>query len=183
MAFTDQKITNPRVSADRYKNANGVYFLKELFFEYARDRANAIYTLKDEDHTDESGKPYRSLRRLYLESKDPTEYRFAKENLYGWEHWQILSNCTWMQPFVSKWRDELNVLIRSEALATVIKKASSTDKEALQAAKYIEDQFGEGKAKNSRGRPSKAEVHTRATELAREQSRLAEDFNRLTSIN
>jgi hypothetical protein len=182
MAFTDQKITNPRVSADRYKNANGVYFLKELFFEYARDRANAVYTLKDEDHTVD-GVTYPSLRARYIASKDPTEYRFAIENLYGWEHWQVLSNCTWMQPFVAKWRDELNVLIRSEALATVIRKAASTDKDAVVAAKYIEDQFGEGKAKNTRGRPSKAEVHTRATELAREQSRLAEDFNRLTSIN
>lgn len=162
---------------NKFKNVNGVLLLKELFFETASNRDNVLYTLKSEDH---EGFP--SLYRLYMEVSDPTEYQFAIQYLDGWKHWKTLSECSWMKPFINEWRDELNVRIRSSALQTAIKKASSSDKDALTAAKYVEDVFGDGKTKNTRGRPSKAEIKANAEQAVSEATRLKEDYSRLTEL-
>lgn len=161
---------------NRFRNSNNVRFLKELFFETAVNRDNVLYTLKNEDH-----EGYPSLYRLFMESNDPTEYQFATQYLDGWEHWKILSECTWFKPYVQKWREELNIKIRSEVWAKVIKKASGTDKDALSAAKMVEDVFGDRKTGNARGRPSKAEIKANAEKMAAEASRLEDDLARISN--
>ena len=59
----------------------GKYRTQSLFLEigYGDD---AIFTLKDQDHVHD-GKTYLSLRKMYLEFNDPTEYQFANEVLLG----------------------------------------------------------------------------------------------------
>jgi hypothetical protein len=127
-----------------------------------------LFTLKDHDH---QGKP--SLKRLYLDCQDPTEYEFATKHLGGWQHWQILVTLKWFEPYILLWREELEVLIRSKALAKIMADAGSDSKTSTQSAKYIAD--GGYKEKSKRGKSSKAE---RAKEQA-VKDRLAKDSERI----
>lgn len=160
-----------------FRNDNNVFLLKALFYEFAGDKQTCIYTLKDDDY-----EGYPSLYRLYMETADPTEYAFATKYLDGWEHWKLLSNATFFQPFVSRWREELELKYKSEALAKIISTSSSTSREALQASKYLLEKGWEKSGQTSRGRPSKDEIRREANRIAEDQSRLEEDYKRLSVV-
>lgn len=159
----------------KFKNINGVYLLRELFYETAQNRDNVLYTLKNEDH---EGFP--SLYKLYMETGDITEYRFATEHLGGWEHWKGLAECSWMKAIVAKWRDELEVKIRSDQVRAVVDTAAGKSRESFQAQKYLLDSLRK-ETGSKRGRPTKAEVTKAAKDLAEGASREAEDFLRLVN--
>ena len=73
----------------QFRASNGVYFTKQLFYEYSapNERYLSLYSLKDEDFTaaikDENGnseiRTFPSLRRLFLEEGDITGYRVASK--------------------------------------------------------------------------------------------------------
>lgn len=161
----------------RFKNANGVLFLKELFWELAGNKENAVYTLKDEDH-EVNGVVYPSLYRLYMETNDITEYQFACRYLHSWKHWEALSTAPFFQSYVAEWRRELEVRQRSEALATIMKSAQGSTRDAFVAAKYIAEGWDKG---SKRGRPTKQEILTAAKDLAEDKSRVEKDYLRLVS--
>src|SRR5690606_3854127 len=132
-----------------FKNINGVYRLKEMFFETALNKDNVIYTLKDHDHAG-----YPSLYIAFMEAHDPTEYKFAVHALGGWEHWKQLRECSWFQPYYDRWKEELEVKIRSQALAKIITTANGNTKDSFGAQKYVtERQWDAPRA--TKGRPAK----------------------------
>lgn len=140
------KYDNPE-KEDKFKNKVGSFKTSGLFLEtsvrYGEEdspkRAGVLYTLKDEDY-----KGYPALRRLYLEAKDPTEYQFANQCFYSWEHWCLIREQEWIKPKLAKWREELKVLILSEALTSVVEEATNPiSRSRLSAAKYLlESEFG-----------------------------------------
>ena len=157
-----------------FKDAMGRWRTQSLFIEtsYSKDYLTEGYTplfsLKDYDH---QGKP--SLKRLYLETADPTEYRFAVSHLGGWAHWLTLCELKWFQPYVDEWRMELEVKLRSDALIRVIEDSHSDSRSSTQSAKYLAD--GGYKEKAKRGRPTKQDQ-------AREKAikdRLSKDAERI----
>lgn len=162
----------------KFKNINGVLFTKELFWELANNRDNAIYTLKDEDHAWQ-GRVFPSLYRLYMEVGDITEYSFAVQHLYSWEHWKALSSAPFFQPFINKWREELEVRQRSEALANIMKASKGTTRDAFVASKYIAE--GWDKPKAGRGRPTKDQVLSAAKTIAEDEKRTEKDYLRIVS--
>ena len=111
-----------------------------------------MYTLKDFDHNG-----YPSLYRLYMEIEDPTEFLFARKYLRGWEHWQMLCECTWFQPIVTRWRLELELSIKAKALSRLKQMADEEGKERLQANKALLDyeKYLEKKLSRRVGRPKK----------------------------
>lgn len=159
----------------RHPVSNGRY-LKALFFEETlSDKSTVLYTLKEREH-----QGYPSLYQLYMEVNDPTEYRFAVQYLDGWDHWQMLCQCKWFQPYVEKWRKELEVRMKSQSLARVMTEAKTGGKEAFSANKYILDKGWEPKeGQNKRGRPSKEEIAQAAKESLTTASRISEDFDRI----
>ena len=61
----------------------GNFYTQGLFLELSyADLRNAVYTLKDFDY-EFKGKTYISIKRLYLEIGDPTEYEFAQACFEG----------------------------------------------------------------------------------------------------
>ena len=111
----------------------------------------ACFTLKDEDY-EYNGKNYPSLKRLYMECSDPTEYKFATEHLLGWKHWQRMCDNKLIRKHIDEWRDELEVKLRSEAILDAISEAR---KGHFQAAKWVADR---GWSTKGAGRPTKAET-------------------------
>jgi hypothetical protein len=72
-----------------FKGPQGIYLTKALFLEtYVYDKNTVLYTLKSEDTPD-----FPSLRNLYLNEEDPSEYVFANKYFANWEHWSKLKEC------------------------------------------------------------------------------------------
>jgi hypothetical protein len=137
-----------------------------------------MYSLKDWDH-EVDGVVYKSLYRLYMETNDPTEWKFANAFVDGWEHWEILCNCSWFRPFVVRWRKELELRMKSDALARIMRESKTGSKESFQASKYLLEKGWEPKD-TKRGRPSKDEIAREARNVFEERERLENDFERLS---
>ena len=141
---------------------HGRYRTRSLFWEYRREGYDYLFTLKDHDYNNG-----RSLNHIFLELDDPTEYKIASEIFVSLQHWKELSNLEWFRPFLEKWRDELEIRIRAEALLNLRKQS----KISTSAAQFL----SKGAWMMSRGRPSKAEkerimkkeilIHEEADEL------------------
>jgi hypothetical protein len=134
------------------KDSRGRPLTQGLFLEVGYNTEFAIYTLKDEDFEYED-KTYLSLKRLYLEHADPTEYDFACTYLLGWDQWQRICANKIFTKVVESWRIELELKLRSQAFKDIMMQ-SQGDK-GFQAAKWIADR---GWDKRMVGRPSKDEL-------------------------
>lgn len=138
---------------------------QSLFLEIGYSE-QAVFTLKEQDH-EHNGKSYPSLKRLYLECGDPTEYEFATTYLLGWRHWQRLCENKVIAKHVSEWRDELEIKLRSQGVKEVMKSAVAGN---YQAAKFLADR---GWINRGAGRPSKDEVeHERKV-----QAQITDEFS------
>lgn len=162
-------------------SGNNNRLLKALFFEQVgEDKSSVVYTLKDVDH-----EGFSSMYRLYMEIDDPTEWEVSQQLVDGWEHWEMLCNCSWFKPFIERWRKELELRYKSKALVKIRSEAKAGGRDAFQANKYLLEKAWEPKeAKESkRGRPTKDDIKKAADELAKAENRLLDDFNRITSLN
>ena len=136
------------------KDAQGRYKTQSLFVETLDYRVEAngyspVFTLKANDLED--GTP--SLKRMYLEFMDPSEFLFAEAVFGTFEHWQKLTECAWFQPHLEQWRKELDLKLMSVGVAELRKQAKNGN---VQAAKALMDK----KWKDTKpvGRPKKAKT-------------------------
>lgn len=159
-----------------FRNPMGRRYLRALFFEeVGEDKSTVVYTLKREDHLG-----YPSLYRLYMETADPTEYRFARDHLDGWSHWKELSEADWFAPYIDEWRLELEVRLRSTALARILDEATSnTSNNAYHANKYLLEGSWKPKESSKRGRPSKDTIRQEIIAQAASRREIEDDAERL----
>lgn len=156
-----------------YRSAGGNRYTQALFWEMVDDKSTVVYTLKDRDH---QGFP--SLYRLYMAENDPLEWAFSQKYLDGWEHWEMLSASGFFKPYITRWRYELELKLRSEALARAMVDAQSGSKTAQMSNKLL-IQRGWSIEKNTKGRPSKADIKREANRLAETNRVFEEDLNRI----
>ena len=172
MASQENKFRHP---------VNNNRLLRGLFFEtQGEDKSSVIYTLKDVDH---EGFP--SMYRLFMEIDDPTEWEVAQKLVDGWEHWEMLCNCSWFKPYIERWRKELELRYKSKALQKIRTEAKAGGRDAFQANKYLLEKAWEPKEsdKAKRGRPTKDDIKKAADELAKADNRLSTDWERISSLN
>lgn len=139
-----------------------------LFLEINYDEKYAVYTLKDYDH-EWNGKTYPSLKKLYLETEDPVEYRFVSLHLASWNQWQRLLANKIIRKHIDEWREELRLKLMSAGVRELQMLARSENGN-FQAAKFLAEC---GWDKRRAGRPSKEELEKA---LAME-NRVQEDFD------
>lgn len=149
----------------------GKFRTQSLFLELGYG-ADALFTLKDQDHEHE-GTVYKSLKRLYLEFEDPTEYEFANTVLLGWRHWQRMCENKVIRKHIDEWREELEVKLRSQAIRDAIQEAK---KGHFQAAKWVADR---GWSTRGAGRPSKADIEHEKKVQARIDNEYSGDVVRM----
>lgn len=125
---------------------------QSLFLECGYNVQYAVFTFNDNDKTYD-GRIYPSLKKLYLECEDPTEYQFARKHLLGWNHWKRLNENKMLREEFDEWREELEVAMRSDAVQAI--RDMTADGSNFQAAKWLADR---GWDKRGAGRPSKAEI-------------------------
>lgn len=172
MAFVPDK--------SKFKNPNGVYIVKTLFCEWDdTSRSQCVYTLKNDDHTMD-GVTYPSLKKLYLELEDPTEYEFSQLYLDGWDHWKKLSSAAFFKEHCKEWREELEIRLRSQALARIKKRAAQDSKDSMVADKILlSGGWKTPEEKERVGRPSKQKIKEEADKLFRDTSEVDEDYKRI----
>lgn len=108
---------------NKFKDKMGRPITQSLFLENGYTDF-AVYTFKDDDF-EYKGKTYPSLKRLYLEAMDPTEYSFATEHLAGWKHWVRLQGNSLIMKHIEQWREELELAIASEGVKQMRSHAKS----------------------------------------------------------
>ena len=152
---------------------------KSLFVEF--DKAYGMYTLKPNDLVVD-GKVYPSLYKLYLEYSDTTEYLFAKDFFEDLDHWNILCSMPFFLVHITKWRTELELKLKAEALQAILKEAKEGKYDAHKffATKAWIDKTQDPKR---RGRPSKSEIDKQARELAFLASDVDDDLKRIKEAN
>ena len=155
------------IDKTRLKDSTGRPLTQSLFLEIGYDEDKAIFTFKDEDH-EYKGNTYYSLKRLYLEMEDPTEYEFANRYLLGWQHWKRLKANKILAKHFAEWEEELELRLRAQGIRAAIDQAA--EDKGFQAAKWLADK---GWQKNSVGRPSK---HDKLRE-ERMQAKLDDEFS------
>jgi hypothetical protein len=143
-----------KIKREQFLDTSGRPLTQSLFLEIGYT-PEAIYTLKEIDYK-YNGKLFPSLKRLYLEASDPTEYSFATAHLLGWKHWVRICENKQIRKHVDEWREELEIKLRSAAVLKVMQEA---DKGTFQAAKWLADRGWDTRAA---GRPSKLEKEKNA---------------------
>ena len=156
----------------KFKTIQGIWFTQALFLEMGY-KPQALFTLDDQDK-EYKGKVYPSLKRLYLELEDPTEYEVATQHLGGWEHWRRLRGNKAIAEKFDLWKDELNIKLTAKGVKLAIKIA--TDGGTFQAAKWLADT---GWDKRVAGRPSKEDVEGELKKQTRDNDDFSDDVMRL----
>lgn len=154
--------------------------LSNLFWEKALpdEKASCLYTIKNYDH---KGLP--SLKRLYMETGDLTEYTFALLYMEDFQHWEKLCAQRWFKEYIEQWRKELALKIQSEAVRNIILEAADPKSRSKFAANkwLIENGFAGTKTAGvtTRGRPKKEDLHRAIENEKQESVELKEAFERI----
>ena len=155
----------------KLKDTIGNFRTMSLFFETNNTNYEALYSLKDYDH-EVDGKVYPSLKKIYLQFDDPTEWEFVEAVFGNWRHWERICNNKLISPYIDQWRKELEIKLRSQAIREMVKQSSKKDS----AAKWLAEGQWKGKA---RGRPTNAEVERERKIAAGIQTDLESHWDRL----
>lgn len=161
-----------------FKDTQGRLRTRSLFYESQTAGYPAFFTLKDYD-VEDSGNTYVSLKRIYLDAADPTEYTFAQRAFGkegGWQHWQRLKTLKWFSPFYSEWREELETKLQSAGI-TALKEGAAGKAVSVPAARFFAEKGW--RPPNKRGRPSKEEVDGIKKRMASISTETEEDAARL----
>lgn len=163
------------------KNSQGQPYLRRLFLETSytiNDKSDIPYTLRDEDHPE----GYKSLYLLFISAEDPTEIVFAEQYLDGYAHWVRLCESEWFKEYADRWRTELDLKLKYKAIEIVKQVATDPDhKNQFEAVKILLNTpwRDKPKAKDGRGRPSKAEVKGELKSRVEEELALQEELKRV----
>lgn len=166
-----------------FRASNGKFRTSDLFIEMNQSESPAYYTTSNQDRIVD-GVVYKSLKQLYLDEEDITEFDFANKYLEGYEHWEQFVNSTRLKDMIDQWRKELVLKIKSRCLKGIIRDAVRENK--YEANKFLitngwVDKDHEGK--KVRGRPSKEEIKQEITRQASIEKEFEEDLNRIKELN
>lgn len=161
-------------SKNQMVDSYGRPITQSLFLE-AQYSSLAIYSLKDDDHL-YNNKIYPSIKKLYLELEDPTEYEFANKYLLGLKHWYRICDNKLMTDHVNQWRFELELKLRSKGIKQLI---GAAGRGSQSAAKWLADR---GWSTRAAGRPSKEEIDREKKIQTAISDEYSEDLKRLAVV-
>ena len=156
----------------QFYDTEGRPLTQSLFLEIGYNLDYAIYTFKHHDHTFK-GKTYKSIRTLYLECADITEYEFASKYFIGWSHWKRICENKLVKKQVAEWREELEIRLRCQGVRAVIANAR---KGGYQAALWLTKRGWDNRAA---GRPSSEDIEREKKFQARAMNEFSQDAARL----
>lgn len=159
----------PMLPIEKLLDTKGKMRSRSLFREFQHEdtvKYPYYFNLSEFDRPDSI-----SLKALYIQMADVTEYKFAKYVFHSFPFWEALTKTAWFSPYVEEWRHELKQKLASEQLAKVRTKAQQGD---LNAMKYLHDLVTD---KPKRGRPGTRPVR----QITPSEADLNADYDRLIS--
>jgi len=126
-------------STNQLKGPNGKCRTKSLFYELSYyDTTDVIFTTKEKDIKVDD-KVYVSLHQLYVSMvpNDPTEYDFAQRVFGSWDIWQTISKAPQIRPYVNKWRKEVEIKVKSQAIQSIAEEMKTGGRSSFSAAKLL----------------------------------------------
>lgn len=167
-----RKLTKPP-----YKGENGIWLTEALFHEKASEKPVSYRSIEPVFSLYDDRPGLINCRTTFVQMKDPTGRKWALTYLGDWNHWLRLWKCKWFREAYDAWITELNLQLKSEAIAKALEIMNGENgAQALAAAKFIATAEYD---KAGRGRPSKQE---REGELKRATEALTvedEDLKRI----
>lgn len=159
------------VDKTKMLDTSGRPITQGLFLEMGYSEFS-LYTFKDNDH-EYKGTVYPSIKKIYLEMEDTTEYEFANTYFLGWKHWQRICENKMLRAHIDEWREELELKLRARAIKQMMDLATTG---SYQASKWLADRGWDVRAA---GRPSKAEKQKLAAINERVSNEYGADIHRL----
>ena len=153
----------------------GSYRTQSLFLESNKSRLDPIMTLKELDW-EWKGRLLPSLKKMYLDLADPTEYSVAIEVFGSWTHWNRILENKLIRTEIHKWREELEIKLRAEGIKALRATAKEEGSKGTAAAKFLADR---GWDKRKAGAPSKEETVRERKVQAAVHNDLEEDAERI----
>jgi hypothetical protein len=150
------------------KDSTGRYLTRALFVELADPELMEKYPPKF---------TLEEAREIYLECEDPTEYEAAKVLLGSWDHWQALLKNPTVLIHIQKWREELEIRLRSQAVKNI--QFLALGEKGFAAAKWLAERGWEPK---KAGRPTKKEVERETRAQAGIDDDISKDAARVVNI-
>jgi len=121
-----------------------------------------------------------SVRDHYMRACDPTGYTTATALFEGWQHWERIFAAKQFACHLDVWKDELEVLMRSETIQSLYISATTEGSKGIAAAKYIVERGWE-KSKPVSDR-QQALMDRRAAKMANARQTVANDAARMVDI-
>ncbi len=139
---------------DQLIGGAGSYKTQSLFLETSLNGTEYVIMTLKEHSREYKGRHLVSLREEYLKDADPTGYTTAIRVFGSWNHWLRLKANKMINTHMLKFEAELDVMIRSGAVKSLIETAMNEGSKGATAAKYIAEK---GWDKRKAGAPSKEE--------------------------
>jgi len=165
-----------------YKSSQGQWYKRALFQDIVselaiEDRAAIapIFTL----HEERPG--FICARKTFVEERDPTGRAWALKYLGDWNHWLALMKCKWFVEAYESWLEELETVLKFEALEKIREIAAGDSSQALAAAKYLAN-AEYNRQPSARGRPSKEELAGAIKRSVQEAAVEDEDLARIGGL-
>ena len=170
-------------SPEDFKDSQGRWRSASLFLETNNDETKytSVFTLADDDLDGRL-----SMRRIYMDANDPTEFLAAKHIFGSLDCWTQLCKSGFFKPHVARWREELQRRLRSRSIKIIEDCATSGKVSAAQlaAAKWLATQeWDQNKivAKKGPGRPVKVDDPSeKLREALNEEEETKEDLARIS---
>lgn len=163
-----------------YYGFSGMPLKAGLFVELqalSKSEKGPFFTLKETCYNG-----YPSLKEVFLNFEDPTEYEFATSVFGSWDLWETLCNdFKHTKDIIAKWRRELDIRMRAKGISRIkdLSDNSPNDNIALSASKFLAEAgwdsskgSGTGKGSKGRGRPSKEELEGELRRRAEEEAKV-----------
>ena len=118
---------------------------------------------------------YPSLKAIYLETADPTEYLFATQVFGSYQCWEKLTQQSFFQDYLVEWRKELTLKLMAEGVQStriLAAKGNAGAAKELMNKGWVED-------KKQRGRPTKEEKEGVLKNYIKDKTEIDEDYERL----
>ena len=164
------------MTKDKFKDSVGRWRTKSLFYE-ANDYqiVDALFTLAEEDRVIKNKKLV-SLRKVFVELEDPTGYLLSKKYLGGYTHWEAICKSS-LKEEIDKWREELEMKLRSIGVQKVIESAKGGN---FNASRFLAEK---GWEKRVAGRPSSEEIEKITKQEAKLRNEFADDLKRMETLH
>lgn len=160
----------------KFRNTRNQLITRNLFLEESANLDQVMYTLNRESVCD-----YPSIYRLYIDEEDFTEYNFALKYFESYAHWKQICTCNWFIPYISAWREELELKVKARNLKSLILKAEKDPAIAkyLLNNHWVEKAQANNPVNNLRGRPSKEEIKGHLKLITNEEMMIEEHYERM----